>query len=49
MYDPENLKKALEAVYSHQMTQVKAAKKFGVPQATISRRLAKYTAEKMNS
>lgn len=48
MYDPENLKRALEAVYSHQMTQVKAAQKFGVPQATISRRLAKYVAEKLN-
>lgn len=48
-YEPENLQRALEAVFSNNMSQHKAARHFGVPQTTISRQLSKYILKKMKS
>lgn len=41
-YEPVQLERALEAVSTGQMTQKQAARHFGVPQSTISRRMAKF-------
>lgn len=49
MYNPQNLEKALQAVFTKQMSQKKAAETFGVPQTTISRRLPKFITDLMES
>jgi transcriptional regulator with AAA-type ATPase domain len=48
-YEPVNLQRALEAVFSNKMTQHQAARHNGLPQTTISRRLSKYILQKMKS
>ena len=47
-YDPQNLEKALEAVFKKQMNHYEAAHQFGVPRSTISRRYPKYKAVRSN-
>lgn len=46
IYAPENLQRALEAVFNDQMNCKEAAITFGIPQATLYRRYTKYHEER---